>query len=97
MQIDDEQDMKRKEKRSHQDPSRAESVRKSLSGRPPRQTRKFDQSQVKSVVNLFGATPLGIFDKASTAEDSLKTWDMLNKKELKLAVTHPPSNYFGKL
>lgn len=51
---------------------------------------------MKGVVDLFGGQPLGIFDKASTAEDTLKTWDMLNKKELKLAVTHPPSNYFGK-
>ena len=48
------------------------------------------------VVDLFGAEPLGIFDKASTSKDILDTWSMLEKREMKLAVTHPPKNYFGK-
>lgn len=52
---------------------------------------------MKSVVNLYGGTPLGIFEKASTSEDHLKTWSSLAKKEMKLAVTHPPTNYFGEI
>lgn len=99
MQVDSEKDAKHKSKeqkqRRQKDQSRAENVRRSIEGKP-RFQRRFDQSQVKSVVDLFGGTPLNIFDAASTAEDPLKTWDMLHKKELRLAVTHPPSNYFGK-
>jgi hypothetical protein len=58
----------------------------------------YSQSQVKSVVNLFGGKPLGIFEKSSnTVADQLTTWDMLHKKEMKLAVTHPPTNYFGEI
>lgn len=40
---------------------------------------------------------MGIFTKASTAKDPLETWSKLEQRELKLAVTHPPSNYFGKI
>lgn len=29
--------------------------------------------------------------------DQLATWSRLEKRELKLAVTHPPSNYFEKM
>lgn len=48
------------------------------------------------VVNLFGAEPLGIFEKASTSKDILETWSKLEQRELKLSTTHPPKNYFGK-
>lgn len=100
MQVEDEKPAGGKnyeQNRRQQEPSRAENVRRALDGRQQRLPRKFDQSQVKSVVNLFGGKPLNIFDSASTAEDQLKTWDMLHKKEMRLAVTHPPSNYFGEL
>lgn len=48
-------------------------------------------------VNLFGGQPLGLFTKASDTKDPLETWSKLEQRELKLAVTHPPSNYFGKI
>lgn len=54
-------------------------------------------------VDLFGGEkPLNIFkvgDAASnqTADDILSTWSRLQERELKLAVTHPPSNYFQKM
>lgn len=55
-------------------------------------------------VNLFGGEkPLGIFkpsDMSGTSiqpDDILSTWSRLQERELKLAVTHPPSNYFQKM
>lgn len=48
-------------------------------------------------VNLFGAQRIGLFNKASDVPDVLETWSKLEQRELKLAVTHPPNNYFGKL
>lgn len=52
---------------------------------------------MSGVVNLFGSEPLGIFEKASDRADALETWAKLQQRELKLAVTHPPSNYFGEI
>lgn len=51
---------------------------------------------MSGVVNLFAAEPLNIFHQASKVADPLKTWSALEQRELKLAVTHPPKNYFGK-
>ncbi|XP_053661077.1 28S ribosomal protein S31, mitochondrial [Anopheles marshallii] len=51
-------------------------------------------------VKLFEEEPLGIFtDLASLNEspDKLRTWEKLSERELRLAVTHPPSNYFQKM
>ncbi|XP_061509045.1 small ribosomal subunit protein mS31 [Anopheles gambiae] len=51
-------------------------------------------------VKLFGEEPLGIFtDQAALKEspDKLRTWQRLNERELRLAVTHPPANYFQKM
>lgn len=51
-------------------------------------------------VNLFGEKPLGIFKNVTELKESadiLSTWSYLQARELKLAVTHPPSNYFQKM
>uniref|UniRef100_A0A182QVY6 Small ribosomal subunit protein mS31 n=1 Tax=Anopheles farauti TaxID=69004 RepID=A0A182QVY6_9DIPT len=51
-------------------------------------------------VKLFTEEPLGIFtDPAALKEspDMLRTWQKLNERELRLAVTHPPANYFQKM
>lgn len=51
-------------------------------------------------VNLFGEKPLGIFKSDTELKESvdiLSTWSYLQARELKLAVTHPPSNYFQKM
>uniref|UniRef100_A0AAG5DTQ3 Small ribosomal subunit protein mS31 n=1 Tax=Anopheles atroparvus TaxID=41427 RepID=A0AAG5DTQ3_ANOAO len=51
-------------------------------------------------VTLFNEEPLGIFtDLASLREtpDKLTTWQKLDDRELRLAVTHPPANYFQKM
>lgn len=51
-------------------------------------------------VNLFGVKPLDIFNDPTKLRDSpdiLETWDHLHKHALKLAVTHPPANYFQKM
>lgn len=56
-------------------------------------------------IDIFGAKPLGIFTKIETegtAQEGppvsyLKTWDTLLKKDLKLAVTHPPANGFEEM
>lgn len=51
-------------------------------------------------VKLFEGESLNIFtDTASLKEspDMLPTWKKLHERELRLAVTHPPANYFQKM
>lgn len=51
-------------------------------------------------INLFGSESLQIFNNSisyTNDTDCMDTWTYLNKRDLKLAVTHPPSNYFEKL
>uniref|UniRef100_A0A182PCA0 Small ribosomal subunit protein mS31 n=1 Tax=Anopheles epiroticus TaxID=199890 RepID=A0A182PCA0_9DIPT len=51
-------------------------------------------------VKLFGEEPLGIFTDLTALKESpdkLPTWQKLNERELRLAVTHPPANYFQKM
>ncbi|XP_055631277.1 28S ribosomal protein S31, mitochondrial [Toxorhynchites rutilus septentrionalis] len=51
-------------------------------------------------VKLFEEEPLNIFTDPSVARESpdiLKTWKKLQDRELRLAVTHPPANYFQKM
>ncbi|XP_065084086.1 small ribosomal subunit protein mS31 [Ochlerotatus camptorhynchus] len=51
-------------------------------------------------VKLFEEEPLNIFkDPAALIEspDVLQTWKKLQDRELRLAVTHPPANYFQKM
>jgi len=74
--------------------SKAQNVRKALGGARPFVRR---ESSGGGVVNLFGAEPLGLFKQANTKPDPLTTWSKLEERELKLAVTHPPSNYFEKM
>ncbi len=55
---------------------------------------------VRVSVDLFGGKPLNIFTNATDLQDSpdiLSTWNHLQNRELKLAVTHPPRNYFEKM
>lgn len=48
---------------------------------------------------MFGAEPLGIFrtDCPKPEENINKTWKILHERELRLAITHPPSNYFQEM
>lgn len=48
-------------------------------------------------VNIFGGQPLNIFDKTDDKPDICQTWANLEARELRLAVTHPPRNYFEKM
>ncbi|KAK9877189.1 hypothetical protein WA026_016937 [Henosepilachna vigintioctopunctata] len=51
-------------------------------------------------IDLFGSEPLGIFKTDShewTEGVKNEKWDLLLEKEMKLAVTHPPSNYFQEM
>lgn len=53
-------------------------------------------------INLFGEKPLGMFtspmeDYSSSDSEINKTWKSLYQKDLRLAVTHPPSNYFQQM
>lgn len=55
---------------------------------------------VRVSVDLFGGKPLGIFTNTAELQDTpdiLSTWNYLNRRELKLAATHPPRNYFEKM
>lgn len=88
--------------------SKAQMIRQALttsqpsSGRPkrapltPTQRRERIPDKVVSV-DLFGGQPLNIFEKANDKPDICKTWANLEARELKLAVTHPPRNYFEKM
>lgn len=53
-------------------------------------------------INLFGEKPIGIFTKSDMEEfeeieDVNKTWKTLYNREMKLAITHPPANYFQEM
>ncbi|XP_053687971.1 28S ribosomal protein S31, mitochondrial [Sabethes cyaneus] len=51
-------------------------------------------------VKLFEEEPLNIFTDPASLKDSpdiLDTWKRLQDRELRLAVTHPPANYFQKM
>ncbi|KAL1459006.1 hypothetical protein WDU94_011025 [Cyamophila willieti] len=83
---------------------RAGEVRQALAGKKPfgdRFTRKFDQTPQK--VDLWSeSSGLGIFDTSKMDEFNtggcrLTTWSQLHEKELKLSVTHPPSNIFEQM
>lgn len=48
---------------------------------------------------MFGEKPLGIFklDELKTSEEGLTTWEAMEKRELQLLVTHPPSNIYEEM
>lgn len=51
-------------------------------------------------VKLFEEEPLNIFKDPTALQESpdvLHTWKKLQDRELRLAVTHPPANYFQKM
>ncbi|XP_066157102.1 small ribosomal subunit protein mS31 [Euwallacea fornicatus] len=50
-------------------------------------------------MELFCGESLGIFTNSEELKESpqLATWQKLYEKELKLAVTHPPANYFQEM
>lgn len=58
-----------------------------------------DQSAPEQIADLFGSEPLGIFTNPANLKISsqLSMWQKLHDKELKLAVTHPPANYFQEI
>lgn len=84
------------------DDSRADQVRRTLPKRtrsaPTRERPARPKSDV--VVKLYGSKRLGIFPENYTAEPTshtLPTWSALEAKELKLQVTHPPSNIYEEM
>lgn len=79
---------------------------KHLNYRENRIGRKINKARVGvsnstySTTNLFNSEPLNIFKESlstSEYEDNLKMWQFQKHRELKLTITHPPSNYFEKL
>lgn len=51
-------------------------------------------------IDLFGAEPLGIFqpdDCPKPVENVNRIWQGLFERDLRLAVTHPPANYFQEM
>ncbi|XP_019875241.1 28S ribosomal protein S31, mitochondrial [Aethina tumida] len=68
--------------------------------RPPRRpTTKQQPEEYTEKIDLFGSEPLGIFTNKSNFKDGVenKTWNNLYQRELRLAVTHPPANYFQQM
>ncbi|CAK1540275.1 unnamed protein product [Leptosia nina] len=50
-------------------------------------------------VNIFGGEPLGIFKPGTQTNygTKLDVWEQLNQRELTLATSQPPANYFEKM
>lgn len=51
-------------------------------------------------MNVFSGTPLGIFQMTEAKPNygtKLDTWEALKQRELMLATTQPPANYFEKM
>ncbi|XP_066250042.1 small ribosomal subunit protein mS31 [Euwallacea similis] len=68
--------------------------------RRPKQPSVIVPKQVQpEPAELFFGESLGIFNDSEELKESpqLPTWQKLHEKELKLAVTHPPSNYFQEM
>lgn len=83
--------------------SKAQTVRNAIAGKGKQQQRDRDvprapreRTQKQTIVNLFGGKPLNIFTETAVVPDQLETWSKLEKREMKLTVTNPPRNYFGK-
>ncbi|ODN06408.1 28S ribosomal protein S31, mitochondrial [Orchesella cincta] len=72
---------------------------------PPQQKRPVPSKPNYLPIDLFGATPLGIFSAKTEETQSettseppkLETWEALHKRDLKLSVTHPPANGFEEM
>ncbi|CAG9864728.1 unnamed protein product [Phyllotreta striolata] len=62
----------------------------------PRQPILRDQASIMKV-DLLSSAPLGIFTNKDLKDKRLDTWQKLYQNELKLAVTHPPANYFQEM
>lgn len=75
-------------------------VRKPSDSRPRYQNRRETKVHPNTgSVNLFGDSGLNLF-KECTFKDTpslCPTWDYLEKRNLKIAVTHPPANYFEQM
>ncbi|CAG9770549.1 unnamed protein product [Ceutorhynchus assimilis] len=67
--------------------------------RQPRMPMNVAEGQEPQNVDLFSGEALGIFTNPSDLKESpqIPTWQKLYEKELKLAVTHPPANYFQQV
>ncbi|CAH1404122.1 unnamed protein product [Nezara viridula] len=77
--------------------SRAEQIRMDLKKKP-----FFRPSRgpiVGEKINIFGEKPLGIFkaDELKEIEEPLTTWEAMEKRELQLLVSHPPSNIYEQM
>ncbi|XP_044256559.1 28S ribosomal protein S31, mitochondrial [Tribolium madens] len=70
---------------------------KRISTRRPRM--KPELSGPIEKIDLFGSPSLGIFTDKENVDEGVenKTWNDLYQKDLKLAVTHPPGNYFQQM
>ena len=79
--------------------SKAQNVRNIIGqGKQQRDTPRAprERTQKQTIVNLFGGKPLNIFTESAVVPDQLETWSKLEQREMKLTITHPPRNYFGK-
>lgn len=89
--------------------TRSNVVKKSIEKKFPREPRESRKRAPLTTlvapptgasVKLFDGEPLGIFTDPALLQESpdiLKTWNTLQNRELRLAVTHPPANYFQKM
>lgn len=66
---------------------------------PPSRSIRFQSQGDPARVDLFGGDPLGIFSVSMDFVETptLQTWQYLQDREMRLAITHPPSNYFEEM
>jgi small subunit ribosomal protein S31 len=83
--------------------SKAQQVRQILHAKTgqfkrPKTIRGTKTQLIFEKIDLFGTEPLGIFTKIQN-NGGVKNliWDKLHERDLKLAVTHPPKNYFEQM
>lgn len=91
-----------------QESFRGQYVRKTLNDINPNVESRFQKKRTSrepgphpntGSVNLFGDKGLNLFNVSEFKDmpSFCPTWDYLENRQLKLAVTHPPANYFEQM
>ncbi|XP_014247506.1 28S ribosomal protein S31, mitochondrial [Cimex lectularius] len=77
--------------------SRSDQVRDALREKSLRPPREFSANMPR--VNIFGAAPLNWFqvDNDNKNIPVMSTWEKCKSRERKMAITHPPTNYWEQM
>ncbi|XP_039756707.1 28S ribosomal protein S31, mitochondrial isoform X2 [Pararge aegeria] len=91
------QQVKRLTEKSRVDVQRTRYSKRHQDREEPRPKQRQSMSQANTI-NIFTGEPLGIFEaKEPNYGTRLDLWEKLNQRELMLATSQPPANYFQKM